>query len=116
MTALDALGANDPSPPTLTVTVQSAGLLLTFTAPPAGATVTGKKVPISLGAMGTSGTNNTFTVSIDGTVIGTKTVKVTTATVNWVTRGYAKGLHTLSATVKDATGNTGSASETVTLQ
>ena len=58
---------------------------------------------------------NTFTLSVDGTVIGTKTGTVSIASFTWKTAGYAKGLHTLSATVKDSTNNNGSASETVTL-
>lgn len=53
---------------------------------------------------------------MDGTLIGTKSVTLSTVPFTWTTTGYAKGLHTLSATVKDATGNTGTASETVTLQ
>ena len=116
MTAVDNEGVNDPSPPTHTVTVQLASIQLTITSPPPNSTVRGKRIIISLSASGTSGTTNTFTVSIDGTVIGTKAGSLTTASFKWITTGYAKGLHTISATVRDATGNTGSASESVTLQ
>jgi hypothetical protein len=116
LTTIDAFGVNDPSPPTRTITVQLATLQLTFTAPPNGAVVSGRKVSVSLSASGTSGTSNTFTLSVDGTVIGAKTGGHTVASFTWKTVGYAKGLHTLSATVKDSTGNTGSASESVTLQ
>ena len=112
---LDDLGVNDPSPPTRTVTVQLMTLGLTFTAPPPGATVSGKKVTMSVSASGTNG-SNTFTFLVDGTVIGTKSGPQTIASFAWNTTGYVKGLHTLSATIKDSTGNTGSASETVTLQ
>lgn len=115
LTALDGFGVNDPSPPTRTVTVMLATLQLSFTAPPAGATVSGRRVSISLSSSGTSGTANTFTVFVDGTSIGTKTGKLTTANFTWTTAGYTKGPHTLSATLTDATGNTGSASESVTL-
>jgi hypothetical protein len=115
LTALDNLGVNDPSPPTRTVTVKLSTLGLTFTAPPPDATVSGKKVIISLSASGTNG-SNTFTASVDGTLIGTKSGSQTKASFNWNTVGYAKGLHTLSATITDSTGNTGSASETVTLR
>lgn len=115
LTALDNLGSNDPSPPTRSITVQMSSLQLVFTAPAPGATVKGRKVPISLSASGTSGTT-TFTVSVDGTVIGTKSGSQTVASFNWNTAGYAKGVHTLTATVSDATGNTGAASESVTLQ
>src|SRR6185436_17091544 len=104
---------NDPSPPTRSITVKLSTLGLVFTAPPPGATVTGKKVLISLSASGTNG-SNTCTASVDGTLIGTKSGPQSIASFTWNTVGYAKGLHTLSATVADSTGNTGSASETVT--
>ena len=116
LTAVDDQGVNDPSPPTRTVTVQLATIQLSITAPPPDATVSGRKVLISLSASGTSGTTNTFTVSIDGTLIGTKVGSATTVSFKWTTAGYAKGLHTISATIKDATGNTGATSESVTLQ
>ena len=115
LTALDGLGVNDPSPPTRTITVQLGSLQLTFTAPADGAIVSGRQVSVSLSASGTTG-SNTFTLSVDGTVIGTKTGNLTIASFIWKTVGYAKGLHTLSATVKDSTGKTGAASESVTLQ
>ncbi len=116
MTAVDAGGLNDPSPPTRTVKVISSALQLTFTAPAPGSTVTGRKVGVSLSAAGTSGTSTTFTLSVDGTVVGSRTGNLPTAKFTWTTRGYAKGSHTLSAMVQDATGKSGSASETVTLQ
>ena len=115
LTTLDNLGVNDPSPPTRAITVQMSTLQLVFTAPPANSTVMGKNVKVSLSASGTTGAN-TFTLSVDGTVIGTKTGNLTIASFSWNTVGYAKGLHTLSATVKDSTGNTGAASESVTLK
>ena len=115
LTALDNKEVNDPSPPTRSITVQLSTLQLTFTAPADGATVSGRKVAISLSAAGTTG-SNTFTASVDGTVIGSKSGIQTGATFYWNTAGYAKGSHTLSATVKDSTGNTGSATESVTLR
>jgi hypothetical protein len=36
--------------------------------------------------------------------------------LTWTTKNYALGTHTLSATVTDANGRTGTASESVTLQ
>lgn len=115
LTTRDEFGVNDPSPPTRSITVQLSTLHLSFTAPPAGSTVSGKSVNISLSANGTV-QPNTFTASVDGTLIGTKTEKLSTVSFTWKTSGYSKGIHTLSATVKDSTGNNGSASETVTLQ
>ncbi len=115
LTARDGFGVNDPSPPTRTVTVKKASLELFFTAPPAGSTVSGRSVLVSLSANGTT-FPNTFTLSVDGTVIGTKSGNSSVVSFTWKTSGYAKGLHTLSATVSDGTGNSGTASETVTLQ
>ena len=115
LTARDEFGVNDPSPPTRVITVKKSTLELFFTAPPAGSTVTGKSVLVSLSANGTT-VPNTFTFSVDGKLVGTKSGNLTVASFTWKTAGYAKGLHTLSATITDSTGNTGSASETVTLQ
>jgi len=117
MTAIDASGVNDPSPPTRTITVQSNDpIVLSFTRPQPGATVHGRRISISLSATNTQGFSNTFTCSVDGTQIGTTTTSGTTATFTWNTQHYALGAHTLSATVTDANGRTGTASEPVTLQ
>src|SRR5215471_16269020 len=117
MTAIDASGVNDPSPPTRTITVQSNDpIVLSFTRPKSGALVHGRKISISLSAANTQGSSNTFTCSVDGTQIGTQTVSGTTATFTWRTARYALGAHTLSATITDANGRTGTASEPVTLQ
>jgi hypothetical protein len=113
MTSIDNSGVNDPSPPTRTITI---GVGLSFTEPADCSTVSGDKVPIVLTAEGLTGDVNAFTVSIDGTKVGGSTVDATTVSFKWFTRTYAKGLHTLSATVTDETGATGSASITVTLE
>jgi hypothetical protein len=115
-TAIDSLGVNDPSPSTRTIIVKGASLPLSFTQPAADSTVTGKKVAISVSATGTMGSSNTFTVSVDGTVIGSKTGNAVTASFIWATKSFAAGPHTLSTTVTDSSGNAGSASESVTLQ
>jgi hypothetical protein len=117
MTAIDASGVNDPSPPTRTITVQSNDpIVLSFTKPRSGALVHGKKISISLSATNTQGSSNTFACSVDGTQIGTTTVSTTTATLTWITKNYALGAHTLSATITDSNGRTGTATESVTLQ
>lgn len=117
MTAIDASGVNDPSPPTRTIVVQSNDpIVLSFTKPKPGALVHGRKISITLSAENTQGSSNTFTCSVDGTQIGTTTVSGTTATLTWVTKNYALGEHVLSATVTDSKGRTGTATESVTLQ
>jgi hypothetical protein len=60
--------------------------------------------------------SNTVTLSIDGTLVSKKTVSSTTASFTWHTHDDTKGPHTLSATVKDASGNMGSTSESITLR
>lgn len=117
MTAIDASGVNDPSPPTRTILVQSNDpIVLSFTKPKSGGRVHGKRISITLSAVNTQGSSNTFTCSVDGTQIGTTTVSGTTATLTWRTRNYALGVHALSAIVTDSKGRTGTATESVTLQ
>ncbi|MGH8092693.1 MAG: galactose oxidase-like domain-containing protein [Chthoniobacterales bacterium] len=117
MTAIDSSGVNDPDPPTRTIIVQSNDpIVLSFTKPKSGALVHGKKISISLSSTNTQGTSNTFTCSVDGTQIGSTTVTGTTATLTWTTKNYTSGPHTLSATVTDANGRMGTATEPVTLQ
>jgi hypothetical protein len=117
MTAMDASGVNDPSHPTRTIVVQSIDpIVLSFTKPKANALVHGRRITISLSATNTQGASNTFTCSVDGTQVGTTTVSGTAATLTWTTKNYALGAHTLSATVTDANGRTGTATESVTLQ
>jgi len=114
MTAVDNLGVNDPSPPTRTITI---GIGLTFTTPKDGGTVSANsKVRVTLDAAGTSGDENTFTFSVDGTQVGEIEGDATTATFKWSTKNVALGPHTLTGTVTDETGASGSATITVTVQ
>jgi len=116
LNVLDNAGANDPSPPTRTITVTGEEELeLYFTKPAPGSTVIGSKVTVILEAEHPEGSANTFSLSIDGNFIGTKTTSGLDATFLWFTATYAAGPHTLSGTVVDAAGNTASISETVTL-
>jgi hypothetical protein len=63
---------------------------------------------------GTSGSSNVFTLSADGTQVGTQpTSSRGPVTVPWDTRSVINGTHTLTATVRDAQGNTGTTSITV---
>jgi hypothetical protein len=63
---------------------------------------------------GTSGSSNVFTLSANGTQVGTVTTSSRgPVTLPWNTRSVANGTHTLGATVRDAAGNTGSTSITV---
>ncbi|PYM84417.1 MAG: hypothetical protein DME13_12865, partial [Candidatus Rokuibacteriota bacterium] len=63
---------------------------------------------------GTSGSSNVFTLSADGKQVGTQTTSSRgPVTLPWDTRSVINGTHTLTATVRDAQGNTGTASITV---
>ena len=61
---------------------------------------------------GTSGSSNTFTLSVDGRVTGTETTSARgPVTLPWTS--LPNGAHTVTASVRDAAGNTGSMSITV---
>ena len=63
---------------------------------------------------GTSGSSNVFTLSADGKQVGTQTTSSRgPVTLPWDTRSVINGTHTLTPTVRDAQGNTGTASITV---
>jgi hypothetical protein len=114
MTVLDSQGANDPSPPTRTISVLPATLSVAITAPAAGATVRGN---INYAAKETGGVAPfTFTFLADGKVVATKTVSTASAKVGWNTRKTANGSRTLVVSVRDSSGSTASASETVTVK
>src|ERR1043165_5386835 len=104
MTAIDSQGVNDPSPPTRTIIVQPAPLQVQISQPAAGATVSGKKVSVTVASSGTAPGTNTFTYSVDGTVEGSKTTSATSVTFSWNTTRLSHGSHVLSATVRDAGG------------
>jgi hypothetical protein len=107
LTVLDAVGANDPNPPTRVVTVIPAPLSVQITSPTAGATVRGS-VNVVMSVTGASGASNAFTLSVDGSrVVARKTVSGTQTTIKWSTRKETVGPHTLTASVVDAAGRTG---------
>jgi hypothetical protein len=97
-----------PPPPPATGTLKVA-----VTQPTGGATVAGTAWVV-MWVNGASGTSNAFTLSVDGVTVGTSTVSSTgPVTLPWSTTTAANGNHTITATVRDATGNTGSTSVTV---
>jgi|KBSSwiStaDraftv2_1062776.scaffolds.fasta_scaffold459717_2 hypothetical protein len=90
-----------------------------ITQPKASATVSGT-VWVVLWVEGTSGASNVFTLSADGTQVRTQTTSSRgPVTLPWPTVGTTpvpNGTHTLTGTVRDATGNTGTTSITVILK
>jgi len=106
---LIGVGAKELAPPPPPVKVF-------ITQPKAGATVSGT-VWVVMWAEGTSGSSNVFTLSVDGKVIRAETTSSRgPVTIPWFTvnnPNALNGTHTLTATVRDATGNTGTTSITV---
>ena len=98
-----------PSPPSGT----SGSLRVFITQPRGGATVSGSGTAV-LWVEGTSGAANTFTLSVDGVVRGSQTTSSRgPVTLPWT--ALPNGTHILSARVRDAAGNTGSTSTTVSV-
>jgi hypothetical protein len=91
-------------------------LLVFVTQPAAGATVSGTAWVV-LWVEGTSGPANVFTLSADGRQVDRQTSSTRgPVTLHWDTGTYINGAHTLTATVSDAAGNTGSTSLSVLVQ
>ena len=87
-----------------------------ITQPTGGATV-GGTAWVVMWVEGTSGSSNAFTLSVDGVTVGSQTTSARgPVTVPWTTSTSSNGSHTLRATVRDATGNTGSTTATVTVR
>jgi hypothetical protein len=124
LTVRDAAGATATAARTVTVanTVTappppSSGTLKVFITQPAnGTTVTGTVWP-TLWVEGQSGTSNTFTISANGRVIGSQvTSSRGPVSIPWITGGTANGATSLTATVRDAAGNTGTATISLTIR
>jgi Domain of unknown function (DUF1929)/Glyoxal oxidase N-terminus/Bacterial Ig domain/PKD domain len=110
-TVVDNLGENDPSPPFHTIIVSPA---VTISNPTAGSSVTGT-VQIQSQVAGTTGSSNTFTFTLDSTVLSTQKVSGNGANLTWNTQQASKGAHTLSVKVQDEDGHLGSTTESVTV-
>jgi hypothetical protein len=109
-------GAGRTATTSRTVTVSNAappppgGTLRVFiTSPSSGATVSGT-VWVNIWVEGAVTGNNVFTLRAAGTVVGSATDSGAHVTLPWNTPGTPNGATSLSATVQDASGNSGSAS------
>jgi Bacterial Ig domain len=85
-----------------------------ITSPTSGATVNGT-VWVNIWVERASAGDKVFTLLAGGTVVGTATDSGVHVTLPWNTPGTPNGATTLSATVRDASGATGSASMPVTV-
>jgi large repetitive protein len=102
---------------TSTPTTPSTGALTVFvTQPRASSTVSGTAWVV-LWVEGVSGGTNAFTLRVGNTAIGSQT---TTArgpvAIPWTTSSVANGTHTVTATVRDGAGQTGSTSVNFTVR
>jgi hypothetical protein len=116
LTATDGAGNTSTVSRSVTVANGTAGSLgVQLTSPLAGQTVSGS-VAVNIWVEGTSTPPYQFTMSVDGTVVGTATSSATHVTLAWDTRQTPDGLRTLLVSVRDAAGRVGSRGVTVTVQ
>ncbi|HEV8614000.1 MAG TPA: Ig-like domain-containing protein [Methylomirabilota bacterium] len=112
----DATGRTGSKSVTVQVSNGTATKALTaaFTSPAGGATVSGT-TSVAVSVSGPTEPSHTFKLMVGSTVIGTKTVSGTTTSFSWATTAVANGSRTLSLTVTDPSGRTGSTTRTVTV-
>ena len=104
-------GTTTPPPPP----PSSGALQLHLTQPPAGATVRGT-VWVTLWLDGASPGTNTYTLTVNGTVVATQATSSTgPVSLPWVTSAADNGPRTISAGVRDASGKTGTSAVSVTV-
>jgi hypothetical protein len=116
VTTRNAVSAPPSSPPpSQSPPPAPGGLKAIITSPGAGATV-GRDVTVNVWVEGASGSSTSFTLAVDGKTLGAQTVSGAHAWFVWPTTSLANGPHTLTATVKDASGKTGSVNQTVTVR
>jgi hypothetical protein len=90
----------------------TSALKVVFTNPHGNATV-GGTVAVNIWVEGAAPGARTFVLALDGKTIATQTCACAHVWPGWNSALAADGTHTLSASVKDAAGNTGTASITV---
>jgi Big-like domain-containing protein len=120
VTVTDSAGRTATSSRTVTVSnaasTPTAALKVFITQPTGGATVRGTAWVV-LWVEGTSGSANAFALRVGNTTIGRQTTGARgPVTIPWTTSAVANGSHTLTATVRDATGKTGTTSVNVRVQ
>jgi len=116
-TVTDSLGRTGSATRAVTVSngsTPAAGLKVSYLSPAPGATIKGT-VQLRIAVEGASG-SKTFTVVLDGRTAGSWTTSGNVMTLRWYTTSSSNGPHTITTTVRDATGKTGSASLSVTVQ
>jgi hypothetical protein len=116
LTVTDAGGRTATATRTVTVSNSSGGTLgVELTSPLPGATVR-DSVAVNVWVEGTSTAPYTYTLAVDGAVVGTATSSGKHLTFGWNTRQTANGSRSLWVTVTDAAGRTGSRTVAVVVQ
>ena len=108
LTVRDANGATATATRNVTVNNNAppGTLQVTFPNVTPGQSVQGT-LPVQIAVANTRGSNNRFTVLLDGVQQTVIASNATTVTWNWDTTTAANGSRTISVSVQDATGNTG---------
>jgi hypothetical protein len=102
--------------PTVSSPAASDSLRVSITQPTGGATV-GGTAWVVMWVDGTTGSSNVFTLSVDGVKVYTETTSARgPVTLPWTTTSAVNGSHQVTATVRDAAGNTGSTTINVTVR
>ncbi|MBM4439373.1 MAG: DUF1929 domain-containing protein [Candidatus Rokubacteria bacterium] len=117
LTVVDDQGANNVSPPTVTVTVGGApALTAAITSPANGATVM-NTVTVNMSAGNVEGSPTQFVLKLDnGATLSSQSVASgSTATYAWDTTTTTNGAHTLNLTITDGAGRTATAVVSVTV-
>ncbi|HXD99555.1 MAG TPA: Ig-like domain-containing protein [Candidatus Acidoferrum sp.] len=116
LTVRDATGATATTTRAVSVNNAAPGNEISVSFPnlSPGQTVRGQ-TSVRIAAAGTSGANNRFSISVDG--VGQDVVLTNATAIDWPwnTTGLTNGSHTLSASVTDATGRSGTGTEYVTV-
>jgi hypothetical protein len=103
--------------PNATAAPPASGAVRVFITQPAGGASLGGTAWVVLWSEGTSGSANAFTLRVGNTTIGSQTTSARgPVSIPWTTTSLPNGSHTLTATVQDATGQSGSATATVTVR
>ena len=103
VTVANGGGTTTPPPP-------AGALGVAMTSPHNGDTVSGTSWVVIWVNGGTTGASYTYTLQLDGQTVATaSTTSTGPVSMAWNTRAFLNGTHTLSATVRDNAGKTGSA-------
>jgi Bacterial Ig domain len=112
-----AVTVSNGTTPTPTPPPAPTGMLKVYITQPTGGATVGGTAWVVMWADGSSGSANTFTLSVDGATVYTETTASRgPVTLPWTTTAATNGTHSVRATVRDATGNAGSTAVSVTVR